>query len=311
MRLSLKPRHVAVLVNASAGKDDGGNESRRATLAAAFSQHGITADIEFLPGAELRAGTERALRQATEGRLDAVVVSGGDGTIRSVASVLVDTGVPLGIIPSGTFNHFAKDLKIPLSVEGAVSVIASGQSLSIDVGDVNGQIFINNSSIGVYPYLVINRERRRKSGLPKLIAMAWAVLRAFRYFPVRRLSIRAEDWAETVRSPCVFVGNNDYSLTGIAAGTREKLDGGRLSLLVAKRQNMAGLFLLAGRAIMGILNRNRDLRVVTLASVEISSHRKKLLVAFDGEVEAMQSPLYYKIRPGALRVLAPSPADAE
>ena len=307
----MKPRHVAVLVNASAGKDDGGNESRRATLAAAFSQHGITADIEFLPGAELRAGTERALRQATEGRLDAVVVSGGDGTIRSVASVLVDTGVPLGIIPSGTFNHFAKDLKIPLSVEGAVSVIASGQSLSIDVGDVNGQIFINNSSIGVYPYLVINRERRRKSGLPKLIAMAWAVLRAFRYFPVRRLSIRAEDWAETVRSPCVFVGNNDYSLTGLAAGTREKLDGGRLSLLVAKRQNMAGLFLLAGRAIMGILNRNRDLRVVTLASVEISSHRKKLLVAFDGEVEAMQSPLYYKIRPGALRVLAPSPADAE
>lgn len=306
----LKPRRVAVLINASSGKDNGGSDSCRKALEAAFSHHGIIADIEFLPGAQLRAGAERALRKAAEGRLDAVVGGGGDGTIRSVASALVDTGVPLGIIPSGTFNHFAKDLKIPLSVDGAVALIASGELLSIDVGEANGEIFVNNSSIGVYPYLVIDRERRRKNGLPKWFAMAWALLRAFRYFPVRRLSIRAEDWAETVRSPCVFIGNNEYRLTGPSAGTREKLDAGQLSLLVAKHQNMVSLFLLAGRSVIGLLDRTQDLRVVTLVSVDIASRRRKLLVAFDGEVETMRSPLHYKIRPKALQVFTASTPDA-
>ena len=301
----MKPRRVAVLINASSGKDDGGSDSLRKALGAAFSQHGIIADLEFLSGPQLHVGTERALRKATEGKLDAIVVSGGDGTIRSVASTLVDTGVPLGIIPSGTFNHFAKDLKIPLSIDAAVALIASGELLSIDVGDVNGEIFINNSSIGIYPYLVIDRERRRKNGLPKWFAMAWALLRAFRHFPLRRLSIRAEDWTETVRSPCVFVGNNEYRLTSSSAGTREKLDGGQLCLLVAKHQNMVGLFLLAGRSVVGLLNQTQDLRVVTLTSVDISSRHRKLLVAFDGEVETIQSPLHYKIRPKALRVFAP------
>ena len=301
----MKPRRVAVLINVSSGKDDGGSDSLRKALGAAFSQHGIIADLEFLSGPQLHVGTERALRKATEGKLDAIVVSGGDGTIRSVASTLVDTGVPLGIIPSGTFNHFAKDLKIPLSIDAAVALIASGELLSIDVGDVNGEIFINNSSIGIYPYLVIDRERRRKNGLPKWFAMAWALLRAFRHFPLRRLSIRAEDWTETVRSPCVFVGNNEYRLTGPSVGTREKLDSGQLCLLVAKHQNMVGLFLLAGRSVVGLLNQTQDLRVVTLTSVDISSRHRKLLVAFDGEVETIQSPLHYKIRPKALRVFAP------
>lgn len=302
----MKPTRVAVLINASAGSVAGKDDALRQELGAAFDKHGLTADVQLLSGDDLSAGAKAALRDATEGKLDAVVVSGGDGTIRSVASVMVDSGIPLGVIPSGTFNHFAKDLNIPLSIDAAVAVIAAGTVQSIDVGEANGRIFINNSSIGIYPYLVVDRERRRRNGLPKLFAMAWALARAFRNFPVRRLSIKAEGWTETVRSPCVFIGNSEYQITGASAGTRHRLDDGQLCLLVAKRQSMASLVLLAIRAILGLLDQSHDLRIALLPSVDILSRRRKLLVAFDGEVETMRSPLRYRIRPKALQVFVPS-----
>ena len=291
----MKPTRVAVLINATAGSTAGKDDAIRKELSAAFDKHGITADLQFLSGDKLRAGAQAA-----------VIVNGGDGTIRTVASAMVDSGVPFGVVPGGTFNHFAKDLTIPLSVDAAVAIIAAGNLHSIDAGEANGKIFINNSSIGLYPYLVVDRERRQRHGLPKLFAMAWALLRAFRYFPLRRLTIKAEGSTQMVRSPCVFVGNNEYQVTGTAAGTRQRLDSGRLCLLVAKRQNMAGLFLLAVRAILGLLDQSKDLRVASLTSVEIGSRRHKLLVAFDGEVEAIHPPVRYKIRPKALRVFVPS-----
>jgi diacylglycerol kinase family enzyme len=306
----LKPTRVAVLINAAAGSTSGQDDAIRKELSAAFDKHGITADLQFMSGDKLRAGAEAALRQATAGKLDAVLVNGGDGTIRTVASVMADSGVPFGIVPGGTFNHFAKDLSIPLSVDAAVAVIAAGNLHAIDAGEANGKIFINNSSIGLYPYLVVDRERRRRHGLPKLFAMAWALMRAFRNFPIRRLYIKAEGWTEMVRSPCVFVGNNEYQVTGTTAGTRQRLDDGKLCLLVAKPQNMIGLFLLAVRTILGLLDQGKDLRVASLTSVDIGSRRRRLLVAFDGEVEAIQSPVRYKIRPKALQVFVPSTFDA-
>ena len=304
----MKPRRVSVLLNVSSGKVGAeAREKLQAALQSAFAKHGINAELEFLSGAELRTGAERALRRTAEGKLAAMVVGGGDGSISTVASVLADSGASLGIIPLGTLNHFAKDLKLPLAIEAAVNVIAEGETRSVDAGEVNGRIFINNSSIGIYPYLVIDRERRRRrNGLSKWLAMAWALLRAFRHFPLRRLSIRGEGWIDTERSPCVFIGNNKYLLTGVSAGRREELDGGQLCLYVAKQQSMGALLWLACRAVVGLLNHPRDLRAVLLSSVEVSSRHRKLLVALDGEVELVRSPLRYRIRPKALRVFAPS-----
>ncbi|MBA3404030.1 MAG: diacylglycerol kinase family lipid kinase, partial [Gemmatimonadaceae bacterium] len=142
------------------------------------------------------------------------IIGGGDGSIRTVAGVHCWNDLPLGVIPLGTWNHFAKDLKIPLSVEEAVAVIAAGEIRAVDLGEVNGQIFINNSSIGIYPYLVLDRERRRRrEGLSKWRAMIKAGLRAVRYFPIHRLAIRVEGRVEPCRSPCVFIGNNEYRLS--------------------------------------------------------------------------------------------------
>jgi diacylglycerol kinase family enzyme len=305
----LKPQRVRVLLNAFSGKSGGeGRDKIRNALESAFQNQTLTASFESLKGEDLRAGAERALRRVTAGELDAIVVGGGDGTISTVTSVIAGSGVPLGIIPLGTLNHFAKDLKIPTAIDEAVAIIAAGQLRSVDVGEVNGRIFVNNSSIGFYPYLVLDRERRTsREGLPKWLAMILASLRALRYFPLRRLSIRTPSSAEAYRSPCVFIGNNVYRISGRSLGTRDRLDEGQLSLYVAKQQSRLALFGLAFRSVLGLLDQQRDLRTFNLPAVEISSHHRQLLIAFDGEIETIRSPLHYRIRPGALRVFAPSP----
>jgi len=298
---------AAVLLNKAAGNivcRDGRTLSE--TLTAAFARHGITATLYFLSATELKARARRALQEVRIGQIDVLVVGGGDGSIASVANVFAGSEFPIGVLPLGTLNHFAKDLGIPLALEPAVALIAAGQVQSVDLGEVNGEIFVNNSSIGIYPYLVLDRQRlqdRRRMG--KWTAMAFAIWRTLLHFPLRRLHIRAGGLAEPYRSPCLFIGNNEYCLTGRAAGKRERLDAGELCVYVAKRQSRLALFWLACRSLIGFMDRSRDLRAVKASHVEISSRTSRLLVALDGEVTMLRPPLHYRARPNALRVFAP------
>jgi diacylglycerol kinase family enzyme len=278
----------------------------RDQLQSAFDKHAISAALDVVPATDLGIGAQRALERAAKGDVAAVIVGGGDGSIRTVASVLGGSGVPLGIIPLGTRNHFAKDLGIPLSVAEAVAVIAAGELRSVDVGEVNGHTFINNSSIGVYPYMVLDRERRRSSGAHgRWTAMLLAILRALRHFPLRRLSIRAEGRSEPWRSPLVLIGNNEYALTGLSLGNRERLDRGELCVYVTNKQSRLALFWLACRSILGLVDPS-ELRIIKLSVAEIRSRTSRLLVACDGEVEIMRPPLHYRSKPGALRVFTPT-----
>ncbi len=302
-----KPLRVAVLLNQAAGNVLGRDgKTLRDVLTAAFARHGVTASLEFLSGTELKAGAGRAADRAKQDQIDALVVGGGDGSVASVAGVLAGTEVPLGILPLGTLNHFAKDLGIPLQLDDAVATIAAGNVRPVDLGEVNGEIFVNNSSIGIYPYLVIGRERlREQRGMGKWTAMAFAAWRTLRHFPLRRLRIRTGNMAEPYRSPCVFIGNNEYCLTGRVAGKRERLNAGELCVYVAKRQSRLALIWLACRSLAGFMDQSRDLRAVKVANVEITSRTSRLLVALDGEVTMMRPPLRYRARPNALRVFAP------
>jgi diacylglycerol kinase family enzyme len=298
---------VAALLNRSAGSIERLRVTAvREALQAAFEQQGISADLEFLAGGELRLAAERARQRVARGELDAVVVGGGDGSIRTVASVLVGSDVSLGIIPLGTLNHFAKDLHIPISVDRAVTVISSGGTRYVDVAEVNSNIFINNSSIGIYPFLVLERERRRRrSRLSKWIAFALTLPRVLWHLPLFRLQIRVQGAVERCKSPCVLIGNNEYRLTIPAFGRRERLDRHEICIYVAKVQSPQSLFWLACRCILGRINQQRDLRIFRGDTAEVHSRRRRLLVAFDGEVETMRPPLHYRSRPGALRVFAP------
>jgi diacylglycerol kinase family enzyme len=300
-----KPLRVHVLLNISAGCAACADRGElRAAVQASFQSAGILAAVENVMPNELRTRAERVLQKLRMGELDAIVVGGGDGTISTVAGAIAGSGFPIGILPLGTLNHFAKDLGIPLPLEEAVATIASGMQRQVDLGDVNGRKFINNSSIGIYPYIVLDRERRRRSGLPKWIAMVPAMLRVLRNLPLRRLSITINGRSEVLRSPCVFVGNNVYSLALSSRSWRDRMNEGRLCIYVARAQSRAGFVLLALRALLQHLDSARDFQSLTPPQITISSRRKRLLVACDGEVEVISSPLHYSTKPGALLVFA-------
>jgi diacylglycerol kinase family enzyme len=294
--------NVVVLLNAGAGPGAADPERLRRAFAAA----GVAADVRAVPGPELAA----AAREAA-GRADAVVAAGGDGTVSAVAGALAGTGTPLGIVPTGTFNHFARDLGVPLDLGAAARAIAAGAVRQVDVGEVNGRVFVNNSSIGLYPLAVLEREGRPRRFLPKPLAMALALLRTIFRFPVLRLRLRVSGAELPRRTPMLFVGNNAYEMRLFAPQRRTALDGGALSVVVMRHASRLRLLVLALRALTGRLDAARDLETLRLEAFRIETARaRRVLVATDGEVHRIQAPVAYRIRPRALSVLAPARREA-
>jgi YegS/Rv2252/BmrU family lipid kinase len=294
-------RRLTVIVNPTSGT--GYSSEWLDALRAKFMQTGLRADTEVVEGGRdiLDAVKRALLRGATT-----VVASGGDGTVSGVASCLVDSGITMGVLPTGTLNHFAKDLGIPLDLDEAVATIASGAVLAVDVGEVNDRTFINNSSLGLYPDIVRDRERRqRRFGHGKWRALLEASITAARRYPV--LSIRIDLEGETYerRTPFVFVGNNRYIMDGFEIGKRPVITEGELALYVTQRTGRFGLLHLALLALFKRLNQARDFETVTARDFVVRAHHRRLRVATDGEVTMMDTPLRYRLRPAALRVIVP------
>ncbi len=237
-----------------------------------------------------------------------VVAGGGDGTINAVAAQLADTGVSLGVLPLGTLNHFAKDAGIPLELDAAIAAIANGVRRRVDVGEVNDRIFLNNSSLGLYPDIVRDREKQQsRLGRGKWLAALWATIGALRRFPFLSVRLTMDDGSDHARStPFVFIGNNAYTMEGFNVGARPALDRGELSLFVAQRPGRLGLIRLGWCALWGRLAQERDFDVLSAKNLEIDTRHKRIRVATDGEVTVMLTPLRYRIRPGALWVIVPS-----
>jgi diacylglycerol kinase family enzyme len=303
-------KRIAAVMNAGAGAFSQALAADiQAELTQSFARNRVLADIDFVEGEGLRRAIEGALARAEKGAIDAVVIGGGDGSIRTAASVLAGTGVPLGVLPLGTLNHFAKDLGIPLKIEEAAATIAQGRTREVDLAEVNGEIFINNSSIGIYPYMVIDRERRRaQHKLKKWMAMLPAFLRMLRHFPRRRLRITAQGFARPYRTPCLFVGNNEYGTELFTFGRRQRVDAGELWFYVLKPRSPLEFFFMICRLCFGRMDQTRDLDTFQLADAEISAKTSRLPVALDGEVEIMHTPLHYRSRPRALSVIVPEAA---
>ena len=251
-------------------------------------------------------GLIRAARAALAAGVELIVAGGGDGTINAVASEVCGSSVRFGVLPLGTLNHFAKDLGIPLALDEAIANVAQGRVRKVDVAEVNGRIFLNNSSLGLYPDIVRDREKQQsRLGRGKWLAAAWATLGALRRFPFLSLRLAINGKHHARRTPFVFIGNNEYSMQGLSIGGRSKLDAGLLSLYMAQRPGRLGLLRFALHALRGVLGQERDFDVMLTDRLEITSRHRRLRVSTDGEVTLMASPLQYRIRPGALSVIAP------
>jgi diacylglycerol kinase family enzyme len=248
-------------------------------------------------------------KRAVKDDYQTIVAGGGDGTINAVAGVLAGTTKTLGVLPLGTLNHFAKDLRLPLDLEGAMRTILTGHPIQIDVGEVNGRIFLNNSSLGLYPQIVKERKKQQRLGWGKWPAFIWAAVAVMQRYPLLdvRLSVDGKEFA--CRTPFVFIGNNKYEMEGFNIGSRRHLDKGELSLYVTLGTDRMSLVRLAFRALLGGLRKERDFTVLRTREVWIASRHRRLRVALDGEITRTAPPLHYRIRPQVLWVITPAPVN--
>ena len=290
--------HVVVNLG-SGGRDHGAIAGE---IASAFAAHGVETSIALVTGREVALATRRALKEGAS----VVIAGGGDGTISTVASVLAGSGATLGVLPLGTLNHFAKDLRIPLDIPGAVATIVAGHTIAVDVGEVNGLPFINNSSIGLYPRMVWEREKQRRGGRRKWLALVVAIGRIWRQYRRVRVVLQHDNEHRVVHTPFVFVGNNQYQIEGLKLGGRQRLDAGVLHVTMAPGMTRAELVRGMAAALVGRLHDARHFESLSVKAVTIQARRKRLDVTLDGELTVVSTPLFFRTHPGALRALAPA-----
>jgi diacylglycerol kinase family enzyme len=176
----------------------------------------------------------------------------------------------------------------------------------VDVGEVNGHVFINNSSIGVYPEVVAEREELRlRLGGGKWLALLAAVRATVRRFPLLTLSVEVGGQSVESTTPLLFVGNNRYEINLLSLGRRSRLDRGELCIYLVKAADRVALVKLALRSLLGLLQRDAQFEAGCVAELRAETRRRRVKVAKDGEVLSLRPPLYYRSCPGALRVLVP------
>lgn len=294
------PTKVAIVLNLNAGGANGGNQIQ--TISDAFEKVGVSAEIHQVKDGEQFS---KAINLAADSDTETVVAAGGDGTVSAVAAKVAETGKILGVLPLGTLNHFSKDLGIPQDLNEAAKVIADHSVKQVDVAEVTGRYFINNSSIGLYPQLVRQRELQQRLGRGKWWAAFWAALRLLRVSPFQKVTLDLDGKELRRKTPFVFVGNNCYEMDLYKIGTRPRLDEGKLSIYLLRRGGRAGLFLLILRTIVGRLRQSKDFEEFYATRLIVETRKRRVLVAMDGEVTVAESPLEYRIHPRKLRVIVP------
>jgi diacylglycerol kinase family enzyme len=294
---------IALVVNGAAGSL-AGTGTTPDTLRGLLEATGIALAPEAEAGLDL---PERIRASAVMPGVDAVVVAGGDGTIACAAQVLVGSGMPLGILPLGTMNLLAKDLGLPLDLLAAVAALRTGEVRAVDVGEVNGHVFLINSVLGMPARMAKHREARRgRMAALDYLRMGLGLLRHMGRYPRLTVTGLLDGRAERLRVRTLAVVNNDYDEAPGRVLSRSRVDGGELTLYVLRSLSATRVLRLGLGFALGSWRHlpGFERRVVT--ELTIAAPRRSLRVMNDGEVHLLASPLRYRIRPSALSVIGPT-----
>ena len=276
-----------------------GTALERETLDEALARAGCEAEV-IEAGADVAATARRAAAGC-----DVLIASGGDGTVSTVAAAAVEADRVFGVIPSGTLNHFARDARIPADLDEALALIQAGHTRLFDLGELNGHLFINNASVGAYPRMVWERNRARNAGLPRPLAMGFAVARTWAGLRSMTVRVSVDGTAFVRRTPFIFVGNSEYEIEGTSLGTRPTMTDGRLYLYMAPKFGRGDALMLPLRVLRGTLASHESFEVMTATTIAVETARRRVSVALDGEVRIFTPPLEFRVRRHALKVLAP------
>ena len=301
---SSDPDHAAgdicIILNRGSGRKGADTEDR---LRAAMARHPGRFTLRTVD----RRGdpVAQAERAAADG-FATLVAAGGDGTIGAVASVARAHRLRLGVLSMGTFNFFARGLGLPEEMEDGIDLIAAGPTRRIGLGEVNGKIFLNNASLGLYPAILAQREGTYRRWGRSRMAAHWSVVTTFARFH-RPLSLRVSVDGETIRSrtPLAFVARSGYQLDLFGLPGAEDVRGGRFALFIAPDSSRWQLLLFAVRLAWRSMHEGRDYAFFSGREIDIETASATRQVARDGERERMRAPFRFRIIDDALEVIAP------
>jgi len=280
---------------------------RRTSGVEALEDVAVRADVEIVrlgPDVDVAA----IIRERMNEGLGLFLAAGGDGTVNHVVQALVRSQATLGVIPIGTYNHFARDLMIPLDWREALDVALSGATKQIDVARVNERYFVNNLSIGLYPDFVAQREWRGRDA-PRWKARFYSVIATLRRYPHVTLTLESEHWQEIVRTHVFMASNNSYDLSRIGIeAPRPKLTEGRLTVYWLPHLPRIALIRFAAEYLAGRVAKTPGFRSFRTARMKVDSPRGHLHVGIDGEVFTLQTPLVITSVPQSLVVKVPREA---
>jgi len=271
-----------------------------------FAIHGHELAVESCAGDEIVDAIKAA---ALRDDLDVLMVGGGDGTVSAAAAALAHGGIALGILPAGTMNLFARTLQIPLDLPAAVAALAGGVVVNVDIGSVNGRIFVHQFAVGLHARMVRMRSKiQYGSRLGKIVATARAVFLALRRVPAIELELEIDGVPKRIKSPAVAVSNNLYGVGHIPYADDPR--GGELGVYICTERKVGAVTKLTFDILTGAWRQNPDLLSQTAQRVRIhyrGKNRKKRAV-LDGELCTLDAESIVESHPRALKVLVPAEA---
>ena len=291
-----------VIMNRNSGAGD--KTALRQEIATAFSAHGWEVEFILVGRRNLHSRT----RQVIAAGPGALVVAGGDGTINAVAAACLEARRPMGIVPAGTFNYVARNLRLPTEVSQAVSVIVDGRVRHVDVGELNGRLFLNNAGFGLYGTMVAQREHdKRRFGRRRIVALLSGMRCLLSVHPLYAVELTADGETRRCLTTTLFFGCNPLQLENFNIAAAECLRQQKLAVLSLQLRNRWEIAMALGAGLTGRLEQMDTTEAFCASTVRVQLRRRRALrVVMDGEIIFLRPPLDVTLRPGALQVLAPA-----
>lgn len=230
------------------------------------------------------------------------VAAGGDGTVNCVIQPLVHSEAVLGVIPMGTFNHFARDAGVPLDWREALEVALNGTTRQVDAARANERFFVNNISMGLYPELVARREERGRQ-YPRWKARLYAAYGTLQHYPHVTVTLESEHHQMAVRTHVLMVSNNPYDLSRVGIDApRTTLEEGRLSVYWLPHLRRIALMRFLAHYLAGRVHEAPGFRSFRTSRMKVHASKRHLRVGVDGELFTFHMPLVITIAPKSLLV---------
>lgn len=298
-----------IILNAGSGRKQ--TDEARRTIESMLSEAGRKYEIHVIDEpAKLRDATQHLIGEACR-RQGVIVAAGGDGTLNTIAQEAVRCGCPLGVLPQGTFNYFARVHGLPLDTVEAVRTLLVSPVQPVQVGMVNERVFLVNASLGLYPKILEDREAyKERYGRRRSVALWASLMTLLREHVQLKLRIDYRGESREIRTPTLFIGNNRLQLEQIGLPEAPLLENHLLAGLILKPVSTVKMLGLALRGALGRLGDAEgviDFAFDRITVAPVKPYGSRIKVAMDGEIEWMRSPLVFQVAQRPLHLIKPNP----